>query len=129
MWPSVSQSVREVGWVPPRSPTRAAHQHQHQHQHPWARYLALGNCARGHPLLLLRLRLRLLRTFFLCAACSAVARGFMRSATCAWRRACLRRHLTAPGERAIGLRRCRRVRLDRVRVAAPHKPGRGGCVR
>lgn len=47
MWPSVSQSVREVGWVPPRSPTRAAHQHQHQHQHPWARYLALGNCARA----------------------------------------------------------------------------------
>lgn len=36
------------------------------------------------------------RTFFLCAACSAAALGFMRSATCAWRRACSRRHLTRP---------------------------------
>lgn len=34
------------------------------------------------------------RTFFLCAACSAAALGFMRSATCAWRRACCRRHST-----------------------------------
>ena len=36
------------------------------------------------------------RTFFLWACCSAVALGFMRSATCAWSRACFRRHLTPP---------------------------------